>query len=235
MDDRYDGNPISCTVDEFRAFCGFFRRYFDVITVGELLERLESGRSISGTLVITFDDGYADNVRAAEILREHCLPACFFIATSFIGTDQTGWWDSKKGVESEWMAWEDIKRLDAWGFEIGAHTRTHAHLGEVGLAEATTEIQGSKSDLELRLGHPVEHFAFPFGRRDCITPENREIVANEFRSCMSAFGGAISPEADPFHLARVPVNQYYTSPYELGLGLIRERPHVVTERTGVHV
>ena len=46
------------------------------------------------TVCISFDDGYADNYATARpLLKNYNLPACFFIASSFLGTEQLFWWD----------------------------------------------------------------------------------------------------------------------------------------------
>src|SRR5712671_329835 len=46
------------------------------------------------TVVVTFDDGYADNVVAAlPLLRGHDIPATVFVATALLGKSQAFWWD----------------------------------------------------------------------------------------------------------------------------------------------
>lgn len=45
-------------------------------------------------VVITFDDGYADNAGVArEILEGRGLPATYFISVGLVGTDEELWWD----------------------------------------------------------------------------------------------------------------------------------------------
>ncbi|WP_446918585.1 polysaccharide deacetylase family protein, partial [Klebsiella pneumoniae] len=84
---------ISCSVHRFRQFCRFFRAYFDVVPLSEILRRLREGVALDGALAITLDDGYRGNFTVvAPTLREFGLPASFFIATDFIGTDAAPYW-----------------------------------------------------------------------------------------------------------------------------------------------
>lgn len=226
VDDRYPGNPISCTAAEFRAYCDFFRRYFIVVPLAELLAKLERGEDVSRHLVITFDDGYKDNhdIAAAE-LRARGLPATFFIATNFIGSDRVPWWDAEAGITPQWMTWEDVRALREQEFEIGAHTMNHVDLGVVVGAEAMREIAGSGERLEQELGAPVPFFTYPYGRPHQITEENRAAVREAgFACCMSAFGGTVAPGADPYRIRRVPISPWFASPYQFGFETMLERP-----------
>jgi len=45
-------------------------------------------------VVITFDDGYADNLHNAKpLLERYNVPATFFLASGLIGQEQAFWWD----------------------------------------------------------------------------------------------------------------------------------------------
>ena len=223
VDDRYARNPISCTTSQFEQYCAFFSRYFDVISVSELVELLERGADLSGKLVITFDDGYADNVAAARTLRRYGMPACFFVATDFIGTERDGWWDVDQGHRSYWMDWDDIRQLSDWGFEIGAHTCSHVDLGVVKGDEAADEVSRSKVVLESQLGRRIDHFAYPYGRRESITEENVTHVQNAgFRTCLSAFGGFVNARSNLYDLHRYAVSPWHRSPWQLGLEMLLE-------------
>ena len=223
VDDRFPDDPITLPVARFTALCRFFARSFDVIRLGELVTMLEERRPLGGQLVITFDDGYRDNHRvAAPILEQLGLPACFFVTTGFIESGTVPWWDRKHGIASEWMNWDEVGDLHRRGFEIGAHTVTHADLGVVSGAEARREIMESKAALVSRLGSPVTLFAYPFGREAQMSDANRALVADAgFRCCPSAFGGLVQTGDDPFRFRRLPVTGWYRSPGELGFEVLR--------------
>ena len=225
VDDRYADNPISCSSAQFARFLGFFRRFFQVVSLEQLLARLRDGKSLGGYMAITFDDGYLDNHRtAAPALARHGLPACFFIATEFIASERVPRWDAEAGIFSEWMSWDDVRSLHAQGFEVGSHTMNHVDLGVMSGDEADREIVGSKDRLERELGATIHHFTYPFGRPHHITEENRRRVeAAGFTCCLSAFGGSVVAGDDPFDLKRTPVSPWYVSPYQFGFELMRER------------
>jgi peptidoglycan/xylan/chitin deacetylase (PgdA/CDA1 family) len=223
VDDRYPEDPITVSTSLFSSLCRFFARHFEVITLDQLVTMLERGRPLLGQLVITFDDGYRDNHRvAAPILEQLGLPACFFVTTGFIGSDEASRWDRKAGIASEWMSWDEVLDLHRRGFEIGAHTVSHVDLGVVGGEAARREIVSSKVDLESRLGSPVTLFAYPFGREAQMSDANRALVADAgFRCCPSAFGGLVRNGDDPFRFRRLPMTGWYRSPQELGLEILR--------------
>lgn len=78
--------------ERFDRIARFLASYFDVMTVGEAARRLEAGKLPAAAAAITFDDGYADNLRiAAPILKRHGLVATFFIATGY--TDGGRMWN----------------------------------------------------------------------------------------------------------------------------------------------
>lgn len=217
VDDRYPGDPITCSTAEFREFCTFFHRYFTVVPFHVLIAKLERGDDISRHLVITFDDGYRDNRRAADELLRRRMPASFFIATDFIGSDRVPWWDAESGIVSEWMSWADVRSLSNDGFELGAHTRNHVDLGVVSGAEAVEEIAGSARRLVAETGVPIDLFSYPYGRPHQITEENRKIVRNAgFVCCPSAYGGTVRKGEDPFRICRTPISPWHISPYQFG-------------------
>lgn len=224
VDDRYPTDPITCSRAQFAAYCDFFARHFKVVSLSELLDRMRRGADISQHLVITFDDGYRDNyhVAAAE-LRKRGLPACFFVPTGFMGTNQVAWWDQQQAISSEWMTWDEVRALKSQGFELGTHTITHADCGCISGEVARHEIGGSKTLLEAQMGDRIQHFAFPYGDQVHMTEENRSIVRDVgYGCCLSCQKGTVRASDSPFHLKRVPINTWYSSPYDFGFVALRK-------------
>ena len=59
---------------------------FNILSIGEAVERISSSTLPARAACITFDDGYLDNyTNAFPILKKYNLPATIFIATDYIG------------------------------------------------------------------------------------------------------------------------------------------------------
>ncbi|MEZ5411435.1 MAG: polysaccharide deacetylase family protein [Acidimicrobiales bacterium] len=82
-------------VDEFERHVAFLAAERHVIGISELSDLLAAGEEPPpGTVVITFDDGYRDNLEvAAPILARHGLPAVVYVATTYVGEGETQWAD----------------------------------------------------------------------------------------------------------------------------------------------
>jgi len=210
---------LTVNVRMFERFCTFFKKYFNVVALGALVDKLERGVELHRELVITFDDGYRDNFEnAAPVLERLSLPATFFVVSGWMETDVVPSWDEQRGCRYPWMTWDQVRSLHRRGFEIGGHTRTHVDLGRASEHDAHEEIVGARRELEARLSAPVNLFSYPFGRPQNLASPIRDLVrAAGFRCCCSCFGGVVAAGSDPFHLSRVPISTWYESPQQLVL------------------
>jgi peptidoglycan/xylan/chitin deacetylase (PgdA/CDA1 family) len=65
-----------------------------VLSLASAREAIERGRVPARAFVVTFDDGYRDNLTVAEpILRRLGLPATVFVTTAAVGATEELWWD----------------------------------------------------------------------------------------------------------------------------------------------
>ncbi|MFF1836713.1 polysaccharide deacetylase family protein [Streptomyces sp. NPDC058231] len=132
------------------------------------------------TVLITFDDGYRDNVTyAAPILDRLGVRAVFFVCTGLLGR-------RSEQPRQDRLTYEECDRLAADGHVIGAHTRTHPHLDRVPADRAREETLGSIADIEARYGPgPARLFAYPYGG----IPEAADVLPDD----ALAFGTVRSP------------------------------------------
>ena len=85
---------LCITPDKFAQQLEVLRRYTQVIRLQELVDAVDA-RAISETsVVVTFDDGYADNlINAKPLLERYGIPATIFLATGYLGGNREFWWD----------------------------------------------------------------------------------------------------------------------------------------------
>jgi peptidoglycan/xylan/chitin deacetylase (PgdA/CDA1 family) len=77
--------PEEVDAARFEAICRWLAHWFNVLPLDRAARMLADGTLPARAMVITFDDGYADNHDLAlPILARHGLCATFFIATDFL-------------------------------------------------------------------------------------------------------------------------------------------------------
>jgi peptidoglycan/xylan/chitin deacetylase (PgdA/CDA1 family) len=77
--------PDDPTAAEFDMQMALVAAVFNVLPLGEAVERLTRDALPPRALCITFDDGYADNFTLAlPVLRRYGLPATFFVAAGYL-------------------------------------------------------------------------------------------------------------------------------------------------------
>ncbi len=103
-------------------------------------------------VLITFDDGYKNNLVAAQILKKYGFSGLFFISTAYIGKT----FDNMPMLDEN-----DIKSLIELGMEIGSHSHFHLKLSELSKNEILENVNRSKEILSQFTN--VEDFAYPFG------------------------------------------------------------------------
>jgi peptidoglycan/xylan/chitin deacetylase (PgdA/CDA1 family) len=92
----YDhGVYTTVSASGFRQQLEWIGRHFNVVSCSQIRELYMDGRPLPPrALLITFDDGYWNNLAlAAPILREYGFPATFFISTGYIGSRELFWYD----------------------------------------------------------------------------------------------------------------------------------------------
>ena len=96
-----------------------------------------------------------------------------------------------------------IQGLQAAGFEVGAHTMTHANLTALSAAGARAEIEGSRNDL-LNLGITPTTFVYPYGSYN--TAVRQAVIDAGFTAARSVNEGYNTGSVDRYGLLHREVN-----------------------------
>ena len=87
-------DPRNClSAQQFEQQMQFLKTHRHVVSVDQLVRQVETGEPIRrGTVAITFDDGYLNNLRvAAPILAKYNLPATLYLATANVSREVIQW------------------------------------------------------------------------------------------------------------------------------------------------
>jgi peptidoglycan/xylan/chitin deacetylase (PgdA/CDA1 family) len=203
---------LTTSTRRFAEHLSTLARHYPVLSLWDAFEAMRAGRYLGpNVVVITFDDGYADNYdAAAPILERFGLPASFFVTVGHVNTSRALEHDARSQHRFANLSWEAIRSLDGRGFEIGSHGWSHKNLAHCPLDDARREILESRDLLARELGHTIRAFAYPFGAAADITPDVvREIRDAGFQMILSAYGGANVGTMDPLDVRRVGVSQAF--------------------------
>ena len=176
---------------------------YRVIGFEQLAELLRERRPLPRrTAVITIDDGYRDNLEIAlPVLRARGMPATLFLVSGLIGASNR--WHGEETEERPLLSLEQVQEMRAGGVSIGAHTRSHPRLPEVGDEAVREEIAGSRRDLEAAVGASVPTFAYPYGLHD-----PRAVAATEeadFSGACTTFARLARHGDDPLLIPRIEI------------------------------
>ena len=166
---------------------------FEAVTLGRVFDAWRGRATLPRRpVVLSFDDGYRSHVTAARpILAERGWPGVLNLDLSNV---TPSWGVGRRGV----------RRLLAAGWEIGAHSLTHADLTTLSGAPLMREVAGSRREIHRLFGVVVRFFCYPAGRYDA------EAVAAVRRA---GFEGATTTEpglaraTTPFTLARLRISR----------------------------
>jgi peptidoglycan/xylan/chitin deacetylase (PgdA/CDA1 family) len=91
-DAQPDSLGLSLSPENFRAQLEVIARRAQALSLAEAARSLAAGRVPRGGLVLTFDDGYADNLHTAlPMLEARAIPATIFVTSGNRGDEF--WWD----------------------------------------------------------------------------------------------------------------------------------------------
>jgi len=217
-------NPLTMPVSVFDEQMDQLRGLgYTVVDLQAVLEHYLDGRPLPAKAVlITFDDGYHDNLaNASEVLRKYGYPAVLFVPIGYLDDRQPLPHEERlaaQGILNRTIDWEELSDLERAGIRIESHGISHRPLADLELDEAAREIALSKLRLEERLGRPVRAFSYVKGSEAHYKPVHLSLVRQAgYDVAFTAVSGANSPTTDPLQLRRYNIEPYPPRTFELVL------------------
>lgn len=153
------------------------------------------GQETGSTYVITFDDGYVENMLLAKKISDGGRGATFFLNT--VGIENGG----NKNTKRKWLSWEHIQAISLLdNINIEMHTHSHVDLTAVKEEVMYYEILRNRELINDITGKVATRLSYPYGRY------NREVV-NALKRSEVLEGYTTKPlrwmgETDRYHIPR---------------------------------
>lgn len=148
------------------------------------------------SLLLTFDDGYADTLTvAAPILLERRIPFTVFVTPAHLDSSPL------------YLTSAQLKEL-AKTARIGAHGLTHRPLTGLSDEDLAAELAVSRKRLEDLIGRPVTTMSYPHGKVDARV---RQAVAKAgYETAWCSRYGLNGPDVDPLLKRRTEITRWDT-------------------------
>jgi peptidoglycan/xylan/chitin deacetylase (PgdA/CDA1 family) len=235
------GNPLTMPVSLFDEQMDQLRRLrYRVVDLDAVLAHYVDGVPLpEHAVLITFDDGYHDNLEhAAPVLQKYGYPAVLFVPIGYLGDPLPLPHEERlaaQGILNRTIDWGEVAQLERAGIRIESHGISHRPLADLEVDEAAREIALSKLRLEQRLGRPVRAFSYVKGSEAHYKAVHLSLVRQAgYDVAFTAVSGANSPATDPLQLRRYNIEPYSPRTFDLVLAGACDLISIKDTVTGTH-
>jgi peptidoglycan/xylan/chitin deacetylase (PgdA/CDA1 family) len=185
----------------FFAILDLLRSFeFNFISACQYLERGEESKN---NLVISFDDGYADNFDVISKLCDEGIAPLLFMPTDYIG--QPNSWDYSSSIfKADHLTGEQLRILAQKGAVIGSHGKSHCALTQMTERSQMAELIDSKDILSRITETEIDLFSFPFGRTNKTISKLALECGYRHGFCLDSANSSHTSH-DDFIIYRVPI------------------------------
>jgi peptidoglycan/xylan/chitin deacetylase (PgdA/CDA1 family) len=161
-----DAHGLHIRADRFEKQLDYLRRNYKVISLAEFVKACQNKAPLPDySVVLTFDDGYRNFLTCAlpRLLDRNMHVSIFLITDRIQSNNQSQLNKWSESDDEKFLSWEEVKRLQQHGVEIGSHTCSHRKLSEIVPVEAEQELFASHQTIATRLSQATMPLAFPYG------------------------------------------------------------------------
>ncbi|WP_426416992.1 polysaccharide deacetylase family protein [Aestuariirhabdus sp. LZHN29] len=165
----------------------------------------DEGVRSKADILLTFDDGYANNSKALELVLKHGYTATLYVVYHSIGS-HSDWQKNREALSL--LSMKEIKRFASLGVEIGLHGAYHQDMTAIQPNDLQEQLVAAKSELENQIGKPVFGLAYPYGRY------NKDVMARVrdagFLYACSTEAGRVSASLSDYQIKRLTIENMDT-------------------------
>tara|TARA_Y100001970_G_C14256121_1_gene875532 strand:- start:7686 stop:8525 length:840 start_codon:yes stop_codon:yes gene_type:complete len=181
------------------------RKNWNFITPNHFFNILDNQDNIdTPSLLITFDDGFKDNLAVIDTLEKYSISALFFVCPGLVELASSKllfpllikkfFRLSSINEEMLLLNWDDLRNLQNLGHSIGHHSSFHFQLNRLSEIELSEDINLSKSLFSKNLiyNRSFNSYSFPFGGAEHINYSSLKLLSNNFKYIFSGIRGNIN-------------------------------------------
>jgi peptidoglycan/xylan/chitin deacetylase (PgdA/CDA1 family) len=162
---RAISDKIAISEEAFEQQLAYLREHgYHTLSLAQAIADIDgTQKAPSRSLLLTFDDGYADNAHVAlPLLQAYAMRAALFVITGYIG--QSNRWNTRACYDAQHMNWNDLRHWHDSGGDIGGHSHLHYCMTRLGYDELQETVRLNKRLIEKETGVTPRAFAYPYGR-----------------------------------------------------------------------
>lgn len=191
-------NILNGTTSNFEKHLQWYTNHFEDCDYKKLVNFLQKKYSFKDKpgIMITFDDGFADNYSTAyPLLKKHGFTGYYFVSTGLVG-------------QNGYMNRDQLKEMIKNNHIVGCHTYTHHRMAIKDSNETLhREIVQAKTDLESILVNPIDFFCWVGGEENTYTSN----AAAQIRNCGYKYAVMTNSEpvrqsTDAYQMQRTNIN-----------------------------
>ncbi|MFY1048342.1 polysaccharide deacetylase family protein [Chryseobacterium sp. GP-SGM7] len=147
-------NNLIVTVENLDQQLNYIKNNFKTV----FFKDLEKEKSTENKIILTFDDGYYNNLQyLLPLLEKYQLKATIFIPTEYIEKNENS-------AEKVYMNFDEIKSLNPNLIEIALHSHSHRNFSQLSIEEAETDLLKNVDILEKNKINFTKVLAYPYGK-----------------------------------------------------------------------
>lgn len=193
LDKQLVNNYAAIDIDVFKRQIEYIKnRAYQTITVAQYAQALEGKIKLEPkTIVITFDDGFADNYLGFKFMQELDLSWTLFMPYNYIDKDN-------------YLSTDQIQDfVDNSKMELASHGMDHKYLLELNSQGWDYELEQSKKSLACKFNCNIETYSYPIGGF------NRQIIEHVKKagySCACATNRGYERNLNKYAIRRIKID-----------------------------